>query len=256
MKRILCLMLILLAAAGCRPAFAENAPLIFDDEQLLTESERTSLYEVMQPLCEFGVPMFWTTSERGAYETLAENFYHSKIGRGSGILFVINMYARQLTVYTDGEIYQVITPSEAETLTDNVFRAARAGRYYDCAASIFEQAGRLLRGQRIARPMKTVSNVLLAATLALLIISLYVGYRYEQNKASGKVRTSVPLTVASGAAFSAAMLRTNAVLTKRVKTDLSSGSGGGHGGHGGGGGGFSGGGGGGGHSGGGGSHGF
>ena len=50
-----------------------------------------------------------------------------------------------------------------------MYAYAYDGEYYQCAASAFEQVGRLLQGGEIARPMKYINNALLALILAVLI---------------------------------------------------------------------------------------
>ena len=252
MKRFLsCLAVALLLFLTSTPAALAVSPIIQDDAGLLTEAEEASLAETMQQISEYGTPIFWTTDTQGNDALLAEQFYRSKIGTESGTLFMINMGTRLLTIHSDGEIYQTVTRSLATTITDNVYRYASSGDYYQCAASAFGQIRRLLQGERIARPMKLISNILLAVTLSLLIIYIYISLRYEQHRTTKKVKTAVPVSVLSGAAFSAAIRNTEQKMTKRVKTNLNSDSG--HSGRGGfgGGGGFSGGSG---HSGGGGSH--
>lgn len=246
--RWLCLALTLLFLFGAAAA-GENTPYIQDDADLLTDAEEAALYEDMLPLCEYGTPMFWTTRESGNYERLAEKFYHNRLTSGqSGILFVINMAARQLTVFSDGNIYRTVDDGEATTIVDNVFRSAGKGKYYECAQSVYQQALRLLQGEQIARPMKTVSAVLLALVLALLCVYLYISRRYETRPKLGRAGAALPVTAAGAAAiFTAKIANKQARMTKQTKTSTSSG-GGGHGGHGGGGGG--------GFSGGGGSHGF
>lgn len=260
-NRKMAALLILLVCLIPWAAFAEPAgsdgyhgtePYIQDDADLLTEEEEAALYLDMLPICEFGAPMFWTTREAGDYETLARNFYHSRLGNGvSGTLFVINMRARQLTVFSDGAIYKTVTRAEANTITDNVFRMAGREEYYECASSAFFQIYTLLQGGQIARPMKVISNVLLALVAALLIMYLYIRGRYETRPKTGASGAALPVSAAAGALFSAALLNQSTRMTQQKKTDISSSSGGG-GGHGG----FGGGGGGGGSSGGGGSHGF
>jgi len=233
-------------------AFAESAgsagmgPYIQDDEDLLTEEEEAALYLDMLPICEYGTPMFWTTREKGDYETLAKNFYRDKLGNGvSGTLFVINMYSRQLTIISGGSVYRTVTTSEANTITDNVFRLAGRGQYYECASSVFSQIHSLLQGGQIARPMKLISNILLALVASLLIMYLYIRGRYETHVKTGASGAALPVSAAGGALFSAALLNQSTRMTKQTKTHISSssGGGGGHGGGGGGGGGFSGGGG-------------
>ena len=243
MKRMICglaglaLMICLLLGTAAFPAGAESlpTPYIQDDAELLTAEEEEKLYLDMQPLCEYGTPMLWTTTDASMnFETMARQFYYRTLGqRQSGTLLVINMGVRQLTIFSDGEIY-------------------RDGDYYGCARSAFSQIYSLLQGERIARPMKITSNALLALVLSMLGVYLYISHRYETRPRAGKVKgAALPVTAAGAAVFAASTMNRHAKMTKQKKIDISSSSGGG-GGHGGGGGG----GGGGGFSGGGGSHGF
>ena len=142
------------------PVSADNTPIIQDDADLLTYDEEQDLLSVMQGLCEYGTPMFWSTMASGDAEQLAEDFYHARIGTASGTLLAINMNSRVITVFSDGDIYRTVTRSEANTITDKIYRYASAGDYSQCAQSAFEQIGRLLRGERIARPMKLISSIL------------------------------------------------------------------------------------------------
>ena len=243
----LCLALLLGLFTAC--AAAETLPYIQDDADLLTDAEEAAIYEDMLPVCDYGTPLFWTTRDSGDYETLARNFYHSRLANGeSGVLFVINMKARQLTIFSDGAIYRVVTASEAETITDNVYRLASREEYYACASSVFQQIAALLAGEEIARPMKTASNILLALVVALLCVYLYISRRYESRPKVGAVGAALPVTAVATAAWAMKTRNVSARMTKQQRTDISSSS---HGG-GGGGGGSSGGG----SSGGGGSHGF
>ena len=250
---LLAVLLSLLCAPACPGASAEIVPYIQDDADLLTDAEEAALYEDMLPVCEYGTPMFWSTREPGDCEALAERFFHSRLQKGeSGTLFVINMAARQLTVFSDGAIYRVVTVGEAATVTDNVYRLAGREEYYACASSAFSQIVRLLRGERIARPMKIVSNLLLALVASLLAVYLYISRRYENRAVIGK-KSALPVSAAAAAAFTASTANSYARMTSQRRTEISdsssSGSGGGFGGGGGGGGG-------GGSSGGGASHGF
>ena len=242
------------AASGSAEAdaYGGRTPWIQDDADLLTAAEEEELYTDMLPLCEYGTPLFWTTNEAGDYYTQAERFYHSRLDeRESGTLLVINMYARQLTIFSDGDIHRAVNRGDAETITDNIYRLAGRGEYYECASSAFSQILALTRGEKIARPMKLVSNILLALTLALMIMYLYLSRRYENRPKIGAGGAALPVSAAAAAAFAVRTADAHARMTQQHKTNISS-SGSGRGGHGGGG--F--GGGGGGHSGGGGSHGF
>ena len=242
MKRFITALLLVFLLALAAAAAADQTPIIADEADLLTTEEESQLYEAMLPLCEYGTPILWTTRQSGDYDRNAKDFYYSRIGNGSGMMLSINMYARQLTVVCNGGIEKIITRAECETITDNIYRAAGRGDYLSASSSAFGQMNRLLRGEKIARPMKLVSNILLAASLALLLGYLYINRRYENHPGTGGVKTAVPLTVLHAASGAAVVHMAKKVLTKRRVTDLSSDSGGG-GSHGGGGG-FSGGGGG------------
>ena len=246
--------LLLLFLCVSLPALAEDVPRpwIQDDADLLSDAEEAALYQDMLPLCEYGLPMFCTTNQATSdVEDQAERFLRQRVPlNGSGVVFVINMGVRQLTVYSDGAINRVVNAGEAETITDNVFRLAGRGEYYACAQRAFSQLTSLMRGERIARPMKLTSNVLLALVLALLLMYVYISHKYETRPKAGKIKgAALPVTAGAAAAFAAVNLNRSARMTKQRKVDISSRSGGGgHGGHGGGGGS--------GHSGSGGSHGF
>ena len=184
------------------------------------------------------------------------------LGSGSGVLFVIDMSSRQLTVLADGAIYCVVTSSEATSITDNVPLRQRSCETLTVPWR-FSEVCQLLRGEQIVRPMKLVSNLLLAATLALLIVYVYISRRYETRPKTGKVRAALPVTALASAAFLVNITNKKKIMTRRRKVDLGSSDSGGDGGSSGGGssgggssGGGSSGGGGGGFSGGGGSHGF
>ena len=263
MKKLICLLTAFALLLGLSCSLAASDPIIRDDAGLLTEAEEAALAEIMSPICEYGVPVFWSTTETGYFRSKAEDFYVRMLGSGSGVLFVIDMSSRQLTVLADGAIYRVVTSSEATSITDNVYRLASAGKYADCAMEVFREVYQLLRGEQIVRPMKLVSNLLLAATLALLIVYLYISRRYETRPKTGKVRAALPVTALASAAFLVNITNKKKIMTRRRKVDLGSSDSGGDGGSSGGGssgggssGGGSSGGGGGGFSGGGGSHGF
>ena len=258
MKKLICLLTALALLLGLSCSLAASDPIIRDDAGLLTESEEAALAEIMAPICEYGVPVFWSTTETGNHRAKAENFYVRTLGSASGVLFVIDMSSRQLTVLADGAIYRVVTSSEAISITDNVYRLASAGKYADCAAEAFREVCQLLRGEQIVRPMKLVSNLLLAATLALLIVYVYISRRYETRPKTGRLRAALPVTALTAAAFHISLTNEEKIMTRQRVVDLSSdgGSDGGGSGSDGGGSGGGGGGGGGGFSGGGGSHGF
>ena len=144
-------------------------------------------------------------------------------------VFIIDMRNRHLDIYASRPLSSVLTAAEENSIADNVYRLASKGKYGDCAAQTFEQIEKVLKGEKIATPMKYVSNVLLALIMAVLAAYLLISGWARKEQA-----TSMPTVVKSAAAGAATVVLANKV--KRV-VHHSSGGGGGHGGGGFGGGG-------------------
>lgn len=144
--------------------------LIEDGAQLLDEEEVQALAVQMQEITTYGNAAFKTVdSDVWDTESYARQYYKEQFGTDSGTLFLIDMDNRNIWIHSDGNIYKVITTSYANTITDNVYRYASDGDYYECAAHTYDQILTLLKGQKIAQPMKYISNGLLAVILALLL---------------------------------------------------------------------------------------
>ena len=223
--------------------------VIFDGADLLTDEEEALLKEAMLPVAEYGAVGFFTnpdTESVGNVSVWARSLYLATFGEVSGTCFCIDMWSRQLYIFSGNEVLKVITTSKAETITDNVYRMAGRGEYYACAAEVFREMAQLLQGDTIPSPMKHAGNALLAITCARLVVFVTANLRTRMQGADEK-------TVIHDAVKRVEMspYRQTLVRETRHRHYESSGGGGG----GGGGGGFSGGGGGG-FSGGGGGHGF
>ena len=208
-------------------AAADQTPLIQDDAELLTAEEESRLYQDMEPLCAYGTPMFWTSNEPGNERTLAEGFYQRHLGNGqSGILFVINMKERFLTIVSAGEIYRTVTRSEADTITDNVYKDASRGEYFRCAFRALSQIGSVMKGERIAQPMRLITSILLGLLVGIFINFILV------RKSRVLVDEDSSVTVGDPSEFESS----DAEITvyKRVSNESSGGGSGGGGGGGGG----------------------
>lgn len=219
--------------------------VIDDKEDLLTQSEENQLRIKMEQIRKYGNVGFVTVSQYAGTDTYAKNLYRELFGSESGMLFLIDMGRRNIWIYCDGYIYRIINKSYANTITDNVYRLASKGRYYDCAYSVFDQAQTLLEGGRISQPMKYVSNVLIALVLALLGNFIYLIIQRKETIADADRMAKAMSTGITVGIISKVM--TSSRKSRHVE---SSGGGGGYSGGGGGGGG------GGGSSGGGGGHSF
>lgn len=144
--------------------------IIEDDAGLLSEMEEVELAKVMLPITEYGNVAFQSIDENVySTKTYIEEYYREQFGTRSGTVFLIDMDNRKIWIFSDGAIYRVITNSYADTITDNCYRYASKEQYYRCAEEAFSQIYTLLEGNRIAQPMKYISNTLLAIVLALLL---------------------------------------------------------------------------------------
>lgn len=144
--------------------------ILEDSANLLSEAEEASLLESMKEISAYGNVGFKTINyNETTAEAYLEEYYQQKFGRDSGIIFLIDMDNRKIWLKDDGSIERTIGASYLDTITDNCYRYASAGKYSECAGEVFLEIGALLEGQRIAQPMKYVSNALLALVVAMLI---------------------------------------------------------------------------------------
>lgn len=209
--------------------------VIEDDAELLSEEEEAALQELLEEITAYGNVAFKTIdSNYMSTENYARSYYKDMFGTASGTLFLIDMDNRIIWIHSDGAVYKVITTAYANTITDNVYRYASDEEYFVCAQKAFEQMLSLLQGQKIAQPMKYISNGLLAIILALLlnygVVCVFAGAKKPGKK---KMMENVPIQ------FS--YTKPLAVFTHQTRTynPVSSSSGGGGGGSSGGGGGGS-----------------
>jgi uncharacterized protein len=144
--------------------------LVEDDAELLTEEERRELAASMEKITAYGNVAFKSVSENSlSAERYARNYYMDRFGTESGTVFLIDMDNRKIWIHSDGAVYKVITGANADTVADNVYRLASSEEYHECAEEAFREIYALLEGEKIARPMKYISNALLALILALLL---------------------------------------------------------------------------------------
>ena len=212
-----------------------------DDEDLLTDGEERLLVRDMTPITEYGNVGF-VSGDSGSQTArwYAESRYQSVFGTDSGTMLVIDMDEREIRIHSDGKVYRTITNAKANTITDNIYRYATREEYYLCAEHAFEEILSVLKGQRIAQPMKYLSNALLA-----LILSVLLNFSWLKARAKKlKPKRAVVLAVSGMAAVAAACKAERFIRQTKVYHSSSSGGGGGGRGGGGGGGGHSGGGGG------------
>ena len=154
--------------------------VIVDDAFLLSVAEKNMLLDKMKLITTYGNVMFNSISYNStSTESYIKSLYREKYGSESGTIFVIDMDNRNIWIHSNGKIYNTVTSSYADTITDNVYRYASSKDYYMCAYKVYEQELALLKGRRISQPMKYISNALLAVVAALII---NYGRRHHQEK--------------------------------------------------------------------------
>lgn len=193
-----------LNARAASPSFTNpdtGYDVIIDDEaDLLSEEEESLLAQTMQQITSFGHAAFKSVSYNSySASSFAASYYHELFGSQSGTLFLIDMDNREIYIFSDGSIYRTVTSGYAKTITDNVYRYASNGNYYDCANEAFLQIHRLLSGSKIAQPMKYISNTLLALILAALInyfLAMFLSGTAKPSKAEllGSISSGFKLT--------------------------------------------------------------
>ncbi len=224
---------------------------VVDDARLLTEYDRGLLLQDMWEMLPYGNAIFLTLADNPYYDgsgnksaaakSYAEYYYSYYFPASeNGVLFLIDMDTRILWITGAGELQRTITDSFANTITDNVYSYAVDEDYFTCGSKAFSQVVQVLRGQRIARPMKYICNAILA-----LFISFFLNYYLAKRTSKTREASHSEILKNLNNTFSLSNIKLIKTGETRKYSPRSSGSSGGGrsgGGGGGGGGGFSGGG--------------
>ena len=213
-----------------------------DKANLFTEEQIDILMDALLDLSYFGhagvitlVKNPYNDTEKYAYEFMIQNYRYQ-----NAAMLVIDMDTRTLTVWGNGDI-QARIERFGTTITDNIYEYASAGEYYACAYEAIEEMYTVLHGEKIAQPMKYLSNACLA-----ILLSLILSYFIARKTSSTSKATNRETMQGLFTSFKLENQRAHRTFTTREYSPRESSSGGSSGSSGGGGGG----------GGGGGSHGF
>ena len=143
--------------------------IVYDQEHLFSESEVRQFIESAEGVLQYGNVCILTCAQedyRGYVGKLNDDIF----GDGTdATTFMINMRPRQIAIYTEGKIKQTITAAKARSITDNIYRYASLGAYYECAAKALFQEERLLSGKGIWEPMKYIGDFFMAFTIGVIL---------------------------------------------------------------------------------------
>lgn len=205
--------------------------LIIDDQAgYFSSSEASSLQSLMEEITEYCNVAVVTTTDHSCRSTrdFAGTYFEDCFGsRTSGTIFVIDRYLNEIFLYSDGAARKTITDSKAYSITDNTYIYATGSHnydYYTCCYKTMEQVLTLMRGHRIAEPMKYICSALLAMIVALIVNYIILITVSRQKKADIR-------QILSGTFTDFQIHNANARFTHQTRTYSPQSSGGGSGGH-------------------------
>ena len=152
---------------------ASSNVYIADEANLLTEDEREDLQEYLESLDEdlnyVAVTVEDNDFGKGTDEIL-ESYYNDKYDdTQAGIAFIIDMYHREIILSGYGDTRFVLKRADALDITDNVYRYASSGDYYDCISKAFEQAYTIVNNGFVLRPMRIIVTALISLIIGFLV---------------------------------------------------------------------------------------
>ena len=150
-KAISCLLVALMILLAVMNSFADSVPIIHDQADLLSEDEESELCQVMNPICSYCIPVFWSTNEedKTATMTKAQEYLKNIVGDDEGIIFVIDMYNRQLVICSTNQIYRYVTTAKCNKILDNHYKKATQEKYLECAKCVYTDVLCVLNGDEI-----------------------------------------------------------------------------------------------------------
>ena len=220
---------------------AADRLVIEDNAQLLTEAEKARLISQYSEITQYMEAAFVTTNySRGSTASFAENYAIEHYGNDPAVIFLIDMDDREIYVYANGSALKTISKADARAITDNIYRDATRGNYYACADGAFRQILARCQGERLARPVKHITNALIALLLAVLL-NYYLTVHSRKPRKERRTQGTVTASVSQRPSVIPGLTLAMPVLLSSVKrykdSDSGSDGGGGGGGHSGGGGG-------------------
>lgn len=205
------------------------AAILSDKSSLLSKSEEEEVLNRMQTITPDATAIFVTSDrEHGGniveFAKLVLEDICSKTNKDgyNAVIFLIDMYYRELVIYAGETTGHVISTALANSMTDNVYRYASEGDYAKCADKAFEQIYRLLDGQRIAQPMRYITAALLSIFIGLGFALILVRSKTKKSTAANENMIYALLVRKFSPKIKATV--TNVKKTPHVEVHYSSGS--------------------------------
>lgn len=188
---LLCLF-VFVACLAPRRVCAIGEFRVDDDAHLLTTEEGRMLRESYSGLGQYVDAAFVSTAERSDdVEDFAELYVSDTFGDEPTVIFVIDMYNRQVCVYANSAGRELISEDESRSITDNVYEYAGRNDYYGCADAAFSQILTCCEGGQVETPMRHVTNFLMAMVLGILIC-FFIANVSRNKRGLAQPRIQVP----------------------------------------------------------------
>lgn len=144
---------------------------IDDDSELMTREEREALEEQLSELTVYGNMVFLDTGYHSYSDArkYAEARYRDLCGMEPGVVFLIDMYNREIWLAATGSPRNKLTSAICYEITDKTYLYATAGDYYACASATFAEVQHILEGGYLFPVMRILISLFLSLIAALII---------------------------------------------------------------------------------------
>ena len=157
-----------------------------DDAGILSSDEIAKLVQEAEAATEYGNLVIYTAAVNpfgSDYDRLGHDIC-AYLGYESTTVILVDMQNRKLVLRNSGANESRISVGKSNVILDNNYKYATNGDYYKFFSKSIDQVNKVLKGARIAQPMKYVSNAFFAVVTALLINIIMVKVSTSHNKPS------------------------------------------------------------------------
>lgn len=181
-------------------AATDNVKIV-DDAGILTNEETENLKEYLETLDGSINYLVVTTDDREKGDsalTKLDNYYRQEFDAyEDGIAFIVDMDTRRIEIQGRNSLQYSLDSGDCTDITDNVYRYASDGDYYNCIYHAFREADLVANYEFVFRPMRIIVSLLIAIIIGFLGTFLKaMADRSKENEIKG-----VPEMFLVGATF-------------------------------------------------------
>lgn len=238
MKKLFLMLLMVVFCCTCAcPAMAEDVIHLYDDADLLTDSEELALMERMEAAgaayqVEFVIV---TTDTLDGYssDSFAEYLYDelvSDYGLGyDGVLLLVAMEERDYSILSNGSCAAAIGMDEIESIGEEVAPHLTDEEYADAFAAFIDESAYWINGEINGFPFNWGISLLISLAIGLVIALIVTGIMRMQLKSVRRQPAATEYTKPGSMQVTAAhdLFLYRTVTFHKKQTNSSSGSSGG-----------------------------